>query len=97
VRLLPRSAILYVEAYGDYQRLFSTEGRFLLRDRLTNLERNWAVHDFVRVHRQFIVNLRQATAVRRRPSGAAFVAFGDGSEVPVARRHVPELRRRLRQ
>lgn len=95
VRLLPRSSILYVQAYGDYQRVFSTEGRFLLRGRLAKLERSWAAHDFVRVHRQFVVNLRQATAVRRHATGAAVVAFADGHEVPVARRHVAELRRRL--
>jgi DNA-binding LytR/AlgR family response regulator len=95
LRLLPRSTILYVQAYGDYQRLVSTEGRFLLRARMASLERSWAGHDFVRVHRQFMVNLRQATAISRHPSGASFVGFADGSEVPVARRHVPELRRRL--
>jgi DNA-binding LytR/AlgR family response regulator len=95
VRLLPRSAILYVQAYGDYQRVFSTEGRFLLRARMASLESSWAPDDFVRVHRQFMVNLRQATAVRRRGDGASFVAFADGSEVPIARRHVAELRRRL--
>jgi DNA-binding LytR/AlgR family response regulator len=96
LRLLPRSAILYVQANGDYQRLFSTEGRFTLRARMMNLERRWSDHDFVRVHRRFLVNLRQAVAVSWSPSGTAFVAFSNGSKVPVARRHVPDLRRRLR-
>lgn len=95
VRLLSRSSILYLQAFGDYQRVFSTEGRFLLRARLADLERNWAQHGFVRVHRQFVVNLRQATAVRRHPTGVSIVSFPDGSEVPIARRHVTELRRRL--
>ena len=29
-RLLPRSSILYLQAYGDYMRIYSEEGRFLL-------------------------------------------------------------------
>jgi DNA-binding LytR/AlgR family response regulator len=94
-RLLPRASILYLQAHGDYVRVFSTEGRFLLRGRLVDLERRWAAHGFVRVHRKFMVNLRQAVALRRHPSGNATIAFPDGSEVPIARRNVAELRRRL--
>lgn len=95
VHLLLRSSILYLEAFGDYQRVFSTDGRFLLRDSLLDLERKWAPHGFVRVHRKFIVNLRHATAVRQHPTGAWMLAFSEGSEVPIARRHLTDLRRHL--
>jgi DNA-binding LytR/AlgR family response regulator len=62
---------------------------------MVDLERRWAAHGFARVHRKFMVNLRQAVALRRYPSGNATVAFADESEVPIARRNVAELRRRL--
>jgi DNA-binding LytR/AlgR family response regulator len=94
-RLLPRSSVLYLEAHGDYVRVFSTEGRYLVRGRLLDAERRWAPHGFVRVHRKFVVNLRRAVEMRPHPSGTATVVFPDGSEVPIARRHVTELRRRL--
>lgn len=95
VHLLPRSSILYLEAFGDYQRVFSIEGRFLLRTSLVELERKWATYGFVRVHRKFMVNLQHATAVRQHPTGTWVVTFSEGSEVPIARRHLTDLRRQL--
>ncbi|MGH2949115.1 MAG: LytR/AlgR family response regulator transcription factor [Solirubrobacteraceae bacterium] len=94
-RLLPRSAVLYLQAHGDYVRVASTEGRFLVRARLSDLEERWAGHGFARVHRGFVVNLRRAVEVRPRLNGTAVVVMADGAEVPIARRQVGELRRKL--
>jgi DNA-binding LytR/AlgR family response regulator len=94
-RLLPRASILYVQAYGDYVRIHSDEGRFLLREALADVEERWAPHGFVRVHRGYLANLRRATEVRPRDNGTAVLVLEDGFEVPIARRQVAELRRRL--
>jgi DNA-binding LytR/AlgR family response regulator len=95
-RLLPRSSVLYVKAEGDYVRIVADEGRFLVRGALAELERRWLPHGFVRVHRSYIANLRRAVEIRPELGGGATVVLADGSEVPVARRQVAELRRRLR-
>ena len=94
-RLLPRSSVLYLQAHGDYVRVASSEGRYLLRARLSDLEERWAAHGFVRVHRGFVVNLRRAVEVRPRLNGTAVLVMTDGAEVPIARRQVGELRRKL--
>jgi DNA-binding LytR/AlgR family response regulator len=94
-RLLARSSVLYLQAHGDYVRVASTEGRFLVRARLSDLEERWAAHGFVRVHRGFVVNLRRAVEVRPRLNGTAVLVMADGDEVPIARRQVGELRRKL--
>jgi DNA-binding LytR/AlgR family response regulator len=94
-RLLPRSSVLYLQAHGDYVRVASSEGRFLVRARLSELEERWAGHGFVRVHRGFVVNLRRAVEVRPRLNGTAVLVMADGAEVPIARRQVGELRRKL--
>ena len=94
-RLLARSSVLYLQAHGDYVRVASTEGRFLVRARLSDLEERWAAHGFVRVHRGFVVNLRRAVEVRPRLNGTAVLVMADGGEVPIARRQVGELRRKL--
>jgi DNA-binding LytR/AlgR family response regulator len=94
-RLLPRSSVLYLQAHGDYVRVASSEGRFLVRARLSELEERWASHGFVRVHRGFVVNLRRAVEVRPRLNGTAVLVMADGAEVPIARRQVGELRRKL--
>jgi DNA-binding LytR/AlgR family response regulator len=96
-RLLARSTILYVEAQGDFVRIFSDEGgRYLLRGSLGDLVSRWSQHGFVRVHRRYIVNLRRAVEVRPQLNGTAGLVLSDGSEVPVARRNLPDLLRRLR-
>jgi DNA-binding LytR/AlgR family response regulator len=94
-RLLARSSILYLQAHGDYVRVASAEGRFLVRARLSELEERWEQHGFVRVHRGFVVNLRRAVEVRPRLNGTAVLVMVDGAEVPIARRQVGELRRKL--
>jgi DNA-binding LytR/AlgR family response regulator len=95
-RLIPRSSILYVQAYGDYVRIVSDEGRFLLREALADVEERWTPHGFARVHRSYLANLRRATEVRPQENGTAVLVLEDAGEVPIARRQVGELRRRLR-
>jgi DNA-binding LytR/AlgR family response regulator len=87
-RLLRRSAIRHVQAHGDYVRVVSDDGRFLLRGPIGELERRWP--DWLRVHRAFLVN--PARVVELRP---AALVLDDGSEVPVARRNAATVRRRL--
>lgn len=94
-RLLPRASILFLQAHGDYLRVTSDEGRFLLRAPLADLEERWARHGFVRVHRGYVINLHRAVEVRPQPNGTAVVVMANGARVPIARRHLAELRRRL--
>ncbi len=95
IRLLPRSSILYVQSHGDFVRVVSDQGRYLLHETLSEIERRWEPFGFVRVHRQYLANLRQAVEVRPQLGGTAQLAFGDGQTIPVARRQVSELERRL--
>jgi DNA-binding LytR/AlgR family response regulator len=96
-RLLPRSDVLYLEAQGDFVRIVSRDGsRYLLRSSLADLAARWTSHGFVRVHRRYVVNLRRAVEVRPQLNGTAGLVLADGSEVPVARRNLPDLLRRLR-
>jgi len=94
-RLLARSAILYVQSYGDFVRIVTADGRYLLRSTLAEIERRWEPFGFVRVHRQYVANLRNAVELRPLLGGTAELAFADGQVVPVARRHAADLGRRL--
>jgi DNA-binding LytR/AlgR family response regulator len=94
-RLLDRAKIHYVQSYGDFVRIVTADGRYLLRATLSEIERRWEPFGFVRVHRQYVANLRQAVELRPQLGGTAELAFGDGATIPVARRHAAELGRRL--
>jgi DNA-binding LytR/AlgR family response regulator len=95
-RLVPRSTILYLQAHGDYVRVVTADARYLLRGRLGDLERRWEPHGFHRVHRGYVVNLRRVVELRPQLNGTAELVLADGSRVPIARREVADLRRRLR-
>jgi DNA-binding LytR/AlgR family response regulator len=95
-RLLQRSTILYIKAEGDYVRIHADSGRYLVRAALSDLEQRWRTYGFIRVHRSYVANLRRAIEIRPELGGGATVVLSDGSEVPVARRQVADLRRRLR-
>ena len=94
-RLLARDEIAYVTSCGDVVAVVTPDGRFLLRATLAELERRWEPYGFVRVHRQYVANLRRAVELRPLLGGTAELAFADGATVPVARRHAAELGRRL--
>ena len=95
-RLVARSSILYAQSHGDFVRIVTPDGRYLLRGTLSEIERRWAPHGFVRIHRQYIANLARATELRPLLSGGAELLFAEGHAIPVARRQVAELTRRLR-
>ena len=95
-RLVRRDDVLYLQAHGDYVRVITADGRFLVRGTLGEIERRWESHGFHRVHRRFLVNLGRAVEVRPQLNGTAVLILADGAELPIARREVAELRRRLR-
>jgi DNA-binding LytR/AlgR family response regulator len=94
-RLLARSSILYLQSHGDFVRVVTEDGRYLLRGTLSELEHRWEPYGFVRVHRQYLANLMRAVELRPQFGGTAELAFPGGQVVPVARRHVADLGRRL--
>lgn len=94
-RLVPRDSILYLQAQGDYVRIVADGGRYLERGTILDLEARFAEHGFVRVHRGFVANLGRALEVRPERNGTATLAFPGDVEIPIARRKVAELRRRL--
>lgn len=92
-RMLPRSAVRWVEAQGDYARLHTAEGSHLVRVPLATLAERWADAGFVRIHRSYLVQLRLITELRLANSG--YVVVIDETELPVSRRHTRELKDRL--
>jgi two-component system, LytTR family, response regulator LytT len=95
MRLLTRASILYVKACGDYIRLHADSGRYLLRSSLSDVEERLGDQGFLRVHRQYLANLARAVELQGRANGTAVMRFENGDEIPVSRRQVPVLRRRV--
>ena len=94
-RLVRLETISFAQANGDYARIVCEDGRFLLRTPLSQLEKDWAATGFARVHRAYLVNLKHAVELRAQLNGTAVLIMRDDTEIPVARRNVAALRRRL--
>ncbi|HEY3605782.1 MAG TPA: LytTR family DNA-binding domain-containing protein [Sporichthyaceae bacterium] len=89
-RFVPRAEIRYVQAQGDYARLFTATGSHLVRVPMAILEERWAPAGFVRIHRSYLVALAHVQEVRFAPGHATVVIGAD--ELPVSRRHIRVLR-----
>jgi len=95
-KLIQRAQVRWVEAQGDYARLYTTDGAsHLVRIPLAQLEERWGGAGFVRIHRSYLVALRLITELRMGQGGYQ-VVLGNGDKVlPVSRRHTRELKDRL--
>jgi DNA-binding LytR/AlgR family response regulator len=94
-KLIPRSSVRWVEAQGDYARLFTADGSHLVRIPLAQLEERWEKAGFVRIHRSFLVALQLITEMRMGQGGYQVVIGNDEKVLPVSRRHTRELKDRL--
>lgn len=94
-KLIPRSSVRWVEAQGDYARLYTTEGSHLVRIPLAQLEERWGSAGFVRIHRSYLVALPLITELRMAQGGYQVVLGDDEKVLPVSRRHTRALKDKL--
>ncbi|MDN3358439.1 LytTR family DNA-binding domain-containing protein [Actinomadura sp. DC4] len=98
-RLIPLAGVTHAEAQGDYVRLHTGEGSYLIRVPLAALAERWGPAGFIRIHRSTLVAAAHISELRL-DDGRAVVQVGD-RPLLVARRHTREIRdllvRRFRQ
>jgi DNA-binding LytR/AlgR family response regulator len=95
--LLDFDQVYYVQADGDYSRVFTYDRSYLSTTPLGRLEEKLGPR-FARVHRSHLVNLAKVAGVRRSPPDRLRLQLADaeGTELDVARRQARQLRDRLR-
>lgn len=95
-RFILRSEITYIEAEHGYARLHTTRGTsHLVRIPLTGLEHDWSGEGFMRIHRHLLISTAHVRGIRiNHGHYAVLIDYGDSKtvELPVARRHISELR-----
>lgn len=85
----------WIEAERDYVRLHTPGRAYLLRATLQGIAEKLDSTAFLRVHRSAVVNLGAVKGLRRRLSGSAVLHLASGSDVPVGRAYLKELKGRL--
>jgi two-component system response regulator LytT len=92
-KFIRRSTVRYAEAQGDYARLYTNDGNYLVRVPLSTLEKEWTDAGFARIHRSYLVSLSFVEEMRIE-SGHCTIRVGN-AQLAVSRRHTRELRDRL--
>ncbi len=90
-KLIQRSSVRWAQAQGDYVRLHTPEGSYLIRAGMNALADSWRSAGLVRIHRSYLVQLRYVTGVRVDETGQFIVNVG-GRQLPVSRRQAARLR-----
>ena len=93
--LIPVKDIRFFRADQKYVTVHHVEGEHLIDESLKMLADEFAP-EFVRIHRSILVAVAHIEAVEKDPSGKPLVRIrGSGETLPVSRRRVGTLKRRL--
>ncbi len=84
--LLPLSDIDWIEAAGNYARLWVGRRGHLLRESLRDLEQRVHNHGFLRAHRRALVRIACVRAVESDGTDGFVAILTSGARVPISRR-----------
>jgi len=82
--------ILWLEAKGDYVKIITQNGPFIIHATLRNIEEKLSGGEFVRIHRSYIISVAKIDYIE---DGIAHV---HGSQLPVSENYKNELLKHLR-
>ncbi len=54
---LEKGKILFIEAYGDYVNIYTSDNKYTIHSTMKNIENKMTESNFMRIHRSYIVNL----------------------------------------
>jgi two-component system response regulator AlgR len=94
LKLIPVKDIRFFRAEQKYVTVRHGRGEDLIEESLRQLEDEFA-RDFVRVHRSLLVAVAQIEALERTVEGYELRLRGEAEALPVSRRQVADLRKRL--
>ena len=94
-QVVPASDVLYFSSDGGLTRLHTAKRHFWMEPSLADLERRLGDADFYRISRGALVRLEAVTEVVPLIGGHGQVKIQSGETLPVSRRRMKELIRRL--
>jgi two-component system LytT family response regulator len=94
--VLPIEEIDWIEAEGNYARVWSGTRSYLLREPLAGLETRVRPHGFLRAHRRALVWLDGVRRLVANSSGEATAELASGARIAISRRRRPSFASALR-
>ncbi len=90
IRKIVLQSILWFEAKGDYVKIVTQQGNYVIHTTLKTLEEKLSGGEFIRTHRGYIIPVNKIDYIE---DGAAFV---QGTPLPVSENYKNELLKNLR-
>ena len=81
--------ILYVNSYGNYLKIFTTEDKYMIAETMKHIEDTLPAHQFQRIHKSYLVSLSKIEKVQGR------VVYISQQEIPVGNAYRQSLMEKL--
>ena len=85
VKIIPLHEIHYFEADDDYVKVVTSDGQYLKNKTMQFYESTLDPHQFVRVHRSYIVHINQITRIDPYQKENHLAILRDGKQIPVSK------------
>lgn len=95
IKIIPVEDIWYIEASDDYVRIYTADGNFLKNKTMQFFEDTLPASEFVRVHRSYILHIRQVTRIEPYEKDQQIALLRGGARIPVSKSGYTRLRQVL--
>lgn len=85
VHIIPVTKLDYAEAQDDYVLLASAGKTYLKQQTISGLEACLDPHQFVRIHRSYLVNVERVVKMEPYTKDSRIAVLADGKQLPVSR------------
>ena len=92
IKIIPVEEIHYLEAADDYVKIVTGNGQFLKNRTMASLEKQLPEQAFVRIHRSYILNVREITQLHPHDKDTYTVVLRSGKKLPVSKTGYPRLK-----
>lgn len=95
IKIIPVNQIQFIEAADDYVKVVTAEGNFLKKKTMSFFETTLAAHQFVRIHRSYIINTQLITRIDGYEKENHLAILTSGAKLPVSKAGYSKLRELL--
>lgn len=95
IKIIPLNKIHYLEAADDYVRIVTNEGNYLKKRTMNFFENSLKDHQFVRIHRSFIVNTSLITRIDPYEKDSHLLLLTTGAKLPLSKSGYGKLKQAL--
>ncbi|MGL1886539.1 MAG: LytTR family transcriptional regulator DNA-binding domain-containing protein [Reichenbachiella sp.] len=95
IQIIPISNIRYLEAMDDYVKIHTDDGSFLKQLTMKYFETHLPTEEFMRIHRSYIVKLKEIAKLELMGKDAHVAILLDGTQLAVSRSGYSNLKENL--